>query len=120
MFFLRERKSLHVSDNTGNSRIGGPVAQLSAEKLFHQRVTIALVTVPQIKVEFLNFYKLMQDSCWKGIDRLTFYNIHALQIPIFARVSSKILPIATVSPDVERLRCLSGDKEKFFESLLLA
>ena len=69
-----------------NSRRGRTRAtpQLSAEELFHQRVTGTPVTVSPIRVEFLTFCKLMQDAFEKGIDPLTFYDIHGLQIPIFA------------------------------------
>ena len=51
---------------------------------------------------------LMQDACKKGIDPLTFYAIHGLQIPIFARISSEVLPVSTVSGDVERIFSISG------------
>ena len=71
----------------------------------------------------------MQDACKKGIDPLTFYAIHGLQIPIFARISSEVLPVSTVSGDVERIfsisgkvcsrdrSCLSGDSVNMLTSL---
>ena len=92
---------------TGRGRARGP-PQLSEEEQFHQRVTGTPVAVPPIRVEFLTFCNLMQDACKKGIDPLTFYAIHGLQIPIFARNSSEILPVSTVSGDVERIFSISG------------
>ena len=50
----------------------------------------------------------MQDACKKGIDPLTSDAIHGLQIPIFAHISSEILPVSTVSGDVERFFSISG------------
>ncbi len=92
---------------TGRGRARGP-PQFSAEEQFHQRVTGTPVAVPPIRVEFLTFCNLMQDACKKGIDPLTFYAIHGLQILIFARISSEVLPVSTVSGDVERIFSISG------------
>ena len=71
----------------------------------------------------------MQDAFEKGVDPLTFYDIHGLQIPIFARIASEVLPVPTVSGDVERLfsisdkvcfpdrSCLSGDSVKMLTAV---
>ena len=53
-------------------------------------------------------YIIKSRICKKGIDQLTFYSVHGLQVPIFKRIAAVVLPVATVSGDVERIFSISG------------
>ena len=71
------------------------------------RMTSSGIALP-IRTEFLIFFTLMQEGYKNGIDPLTFYAVHGMQIPIFKHSSAQVLPVATVSGVVERLFGISG------------